>query len=167
MGKTAMTAGQFKEAIEKLGLTLSGAAVLLDVHPRTIRRWANRERAIPGPVHKFLQHLMDARAKSAKATRAPKARKTNGKIKARGVGPTFTAEFADGVTTRMSVFTAPEKLDWARGERLAQMAWQSRWRAQYHKRNGRAALIDTVAPVPPAIVSARFEQDGKMLGTRP
>src|SRR5262245_14220046 len=56
------------------------------------------------------------------------------------VGPTFVCEFSDGVTTRMSVYTALEKLDWARGERLARAAHQSRWRtrmrAQYRKQTG-------------------------------
>jgi hypothetical protein len=66
-----MTAKQFKTALGTLGLTQLEAAVLLDVHPRTIRRWANREREIPGPVNAFLCHLMDAQAKAAKATRAP------------------------------------------------------------------------------------------------
>ena len=36
------------------------------------------------------------------------------------VGPTFVAEFADDVITRMSTFTSLEKLDWGRGERLSQ-----------------------------------------------
>ena len=77
--------------------------------------------------------------------RKPKSPKTR-------VGPTFVAEFADGTTTRMSVFTSLEKLDWERGERLSIAAYQSRFQTR---------------EVPPAIVSARFEQDGKVLGTRP
>jgi hypothetical protein len=81
------------------------------------------------------------------------------------VGPTFVAEFADGTTTRMSTFTSLENLDWDRGIRLSQAAYQSRWRA--HQRKQRPYLVDSVAPVPPAIISARFEQDGKVLGTRP
>src|SRR5262245_45644320 len=67
------------------------------------------------------------------------------------VGPTFVAEFADGATTRMSICTARDKLDWGRGERLSIAAYQSRF--QTHE-------------VPPAIVSARFEQDGKVLAQR-
>jgi len=67
-------------------------------------------------------------------------------------GPTFVAEFSDGTVTRMSVFTSLTKLDWERGERLSQAAYQSRWRTR---------------EVAPAIVSARFEQDGVVLGTRP
>ena len=66
------------------------------------------------------------------------------------VGPTFVAEFADGTITRMSVFTPPD-LDWGRGERLSIAAYQSRFRTH---------------EVPPAIISARFEQDGKVLAQR-
>src|SRR5262249_3138098 len=82
------------------------------------------------------------------------------------VGPTFVAEFADGTTTRMSVFTSPAKLDWDRGERLSITAYQTRGRTR-ERQQGRAYSPPSVAPVPPAIVSARFEQDGKVLGTRP
>jgi DNA-binding transcriptional regulator YdaS (Cro superfamily) len=81
------------------------------------------------------------------------------------VGPTFVAEFADGTVTRMSTFTSLEKLDWERGERLSQAAYQSRWRVRQRKQHPN--LVDSIAPVPPAIISARFEQDGKVLGARP
>jgi len=64
------------------------------------------------------------------------------------LGATFVAEFADGTTTRMSLFTARDKLDWTRGERLSIAAYQSRF--QTHE-------------APPAIVSAHFELDGKVL----
>jgi hypothetical protein len=67
------------------------------------------------------------------------------------VGPTFVAEFADGVVTRMTTFTSLEKLDWDRGERLSQAAYQSRWRTHN---------------APPAIIAAHFEQDGKVLAQR-
>src|SRR5262249_35068787 len=67
------------------------------------------------------------------------------------VGPTFVAEFADGTTTRMSVFTSVEKLDWERGERLSVAAYQSRFQTY---------------EIPPAIVSMRFEQDGVVLAQR-
>jgi hypothetical protein len=80
------------------------------------------------------------------------------------VGPTFVAEFADGTVTRMTTFTSLENLDWNRGERLSQAAWVSRWRMRERKQQ-RPYWI--VAPIPPAIVSARFEQDGKVLGARP
>ena len=62
---------------------------------------------------------------------------------------------------------------------MAQAAYQSRWRtralAQYHEQNGglrltrwqyRENAINLIAPVPPAIISARFEQDGKVLAQR-
>jgi hypothetical protein len=77
------------------------------------------------------------------------------------VGPTFVAEFADGTTTRMSVYTQLKKLDWDRGARLSQAAWEARWRA----RERRPYWV--IAPAPPTIVSARFEQDGAVLARRP
>src|SRR5262245_11577777 len=93
----------------------------------------------------------------------PKQYRRKGKHKDR-VGPTFVAEFADGTVTRMSTFTSLEKLDWERGKRLSQAAWVSRWRMRERKQRPYWAL--SVAPVPPAIVSARFEQDGKVLAQR-
>jgi hypothetical protein len=66
------------------------------------------------------------------------------------VGPTFQATFADGEVTRMTTYCAVENLDWRRGENLSRAAYMSR-----HKDR----------PVPP-IVAAKFEQDGKVLGTR-
>jgi hypothetical protein len=98
--------------------------------------------------------------------RVSKPRKS--KIFKRGkdrVGPTFVAEFADGEITRMSTFTSLENLDWNRGECLAQAAWEARWRARERKQQRPWTLF--VAPVPPAIVSARFEQDGVVLARRP
>jgi len=80
-----------------------------------------------------------------------------------GLGPTFVAEFADGQVTRMSTFTSLEKLDWDRGVRLSHAAYQTRRRARERKQRWPLS----VAPVPPpAIVSARFEQDGKVLAQR-
>jgi hypothetical protein len=81
------------------------------------------------------------------------------------VGPSFIAEFADGTTTRMSTYTSLENLDWDRGVRLSQAAWGSRWRAKHFKQTGRYP-VDAIAPVPPAIVSAFFEQDGVVLAQR-
>src|SRR5262249_38607142 len=80
------------------------------------------------------------------------------------VGPTFVAKFADGEVTRMSVFTPLEKLDWNRGARLSQAAWQSRWRTRERFHEGR--IIALFASTPPEIVSAHFEQDGKVLAQR-
>jgi hypothetical protein len=92
----------------------------------------------------------------AKASKMPRPKKR--------VGPTFVAEFADGTIVRMSVFTSLTKLDWGRGERLSQAAYQSRWRAQHRTYT---LGLNLIAPVPPAIVAARFEQDGVVLGARP
>ena len=65
--------------------------------------------------------------------------------------------------------TAPallEDLDWDRGERLSIAAWQSRRRARERKQQ-RPYRALSVVPVPPAIVSAHFEQDGVVLARRP
>ena len=99
--------------------------------------------------------------------RAAGYRVSKPKAKSKGrVGPTFVAEFADGVVTRMSTFTSLEKLDWDRGERLSIAAWQSRRRARERKQQ-RPYRALSVVPVPPAIVSAHFEQDGVVLARRP
>ena len=86
-------------------------------------------------------------------------------------GPTIVVEFVDGVTTRMSVSTSLEQLDWERGMRLSQAAWQSRWRrrhAQHLKQMGRPCIVDLVAPVPPPVAAAHFErQDGTVLAHWP
>ena len=93
----------------------------------------------------------------AKASKIPRPKKR--------VGPSFIAEFADGTTTRMSVFTSLKKLDWDRGERLSQAAWQSRWRM--HKRAEVGRLVTLWAPTPPAIAEMCFEeQDGRVLARR-
>jgi hypothetical protein len=93
----------------------------------------------------------------------PKRYRRKGKYKDR-VGPTIAVEFADGTTTRMSVFTSLEQLDWNRGLRLSRLAWESRWRARRH--TYQSDTIGPVAPIPPAIVTAHFEQDGKLLAQR-
>ena len=89
----------------------------------------------------------------AKASKIPKPKKR--------VGPTFVAKFADGTTTRMTVYTPLKKLDWDRGARLSQAAYQSRWQRTRHIRAG------FIEPVLPAIVSAYFEQDGIVIARRP
>ena len=68
-GALEMKAEEFCKAINALGLTSGEAAVLLDVHPRTTRRWANREREIPGPVSSFLNYLVRRRTKGRNAIR--------------------------------------------------------------------------------------------------
>jgi hypothetical protein len=60
--------------------------------------------------------------------------------------PTFVATFADDEVTRMSVFTSREKLDMARGVRLARAAYESRMKQA----------------VPP-IIEAHYERDGEVL----
>jgi transcriptional regulator with XRE-family HTH domain len=67
------------------------------------------------------------------------------------VGPTCVCEFSDGTRTRMTTYTSLEKLDWDRGVRLSQAAYQSRHPG---------------APVLPAIISVHFEQDGQVLAQR-
>jgi hypothetical protein len=80
------------------------------------------------------------------------------------VGPTFECRFADVdyTVTRMSVFIPLDNLDWDRAVRLAQAAYQSRWRRMHRV----PPTVDYV-PDPPAIVSAHFEQDGVMLAHYP
>ena len=63
--------------------------------------------------------------------------------------PVFVAEFADGITTRMTTFCEDDsKLDMARGIILARHA--------YHQRTGQRA---------PALAKASFERDGQTLKT--
>ena len=91
----------------------------------------------------------------------PKA-KSKPKSKDR-VGPTCVAKFADGEITRMSTYTSLTRLDWARGERLSQAAYRSRWR----RRQRIYTPYPIVEPVPPAIIVMHFEQDGVVLARRP
>lgn len=76
------------------------------------------------------------------------------------VGPTFVARFADGEITRMSIFSSLEALDWERGLRLSQAAYESRWwtRVRVHG-------VPPLSALPP-IVSAHFERDGVVLAQR-
>jgi hypothetical protein len=117
---------------------------------------------VAAPNDALIEALATVRAAGYRVSK-PRKQKNLKRGKDR-VGPTFIAEFADGTVTRMSVFTPLEKLDWNRGERLSQAAWEARWRARERKQR-RPHWI--VAPVPPAIVSARFEQDGVVLACRP
>jgi hypothetical protein len=107
------------------------------------------------PLSKALAMVKAAgyRITRAKASKIPRPKKR--------VGPSFVAKFADGVVTRMSVFTSLEKLDWARGERLSQAAYVSRWR------RARRVRADFIEPVLPVIVAMHFEQDGMVLARRP
>jgi hypothetical protein len=55
-----MTHTQYRAALAALGLTVVGAARLLDVDERTSRRWAMGDRPIPGTVARFLSFLISA-----------------------------------------------------------------------------------------------------------
>jgi hypothetical protein len=102
------------------------------------------------PSDALIQALATVRAAGYRVSK-PRKSKTFKRGKDR-VGPTFVAEFADGEVTRMTTCCSPENLDWKRGERLSQAAYQSR--RQTHD-------------APPAIISAWFEQDGEVLARRP
>lgn len=53
-----MTPDEYRNVLEKLGLTQSAAARLLGVDDRTSRRWACGERDIPPPAERFLRYLI-------------------------------------------------------------------------------------------------------------
>ena len=76
------------------------------------------------------------------------------------VGPTCVAMFADGEVTRMSTYTSLTRLDWERGLRLSQAAYESRWQTRV-----RVHGVPPLSALPP-IVSAYFEQDGVVLARR-
>lgn len=58
MTKRPMLAAEFKAAMKRLKLSLTGAAKLLDVDRSTVIRWRAGERRIPGPVANFLRYLI-------------------------------------------------------------------------------------------------------------
>ena len=53
-----MTADEYRNAIDHLGLSQIAAARLLGVDERTSRRWANGERDVPPPAQRFLRYLI-------------------------------------------------------------------------------------------------------------
>jgi DNA-binding transcriptional regulator YiaG len=53
-----MTPDEYRETIERLGLSQVRAALLLGVDERTSRRWAIGERDIPPPAERFLRYLI-------------------------------------------------------------------------------------------------------------
>jgi hypothetical protein len=112
------------------------------------------------------------------------------KHKSTRVGPTCVVAFSDGETVRMTTYTPYDSLDWARGERLAQAAYVTRWRARRRPPYSRATMqwwmgtdwkqkaawtsagsiyeTDLIEPVLPVIVSMHFETpNGTVLGRRP
>jgi len=56
-----MNAQQYRKALERLGLTQVAAGQLLDVGPRTSRRYALDEAKIPMPVTILLRLLLKKR----------------------------------------------------------------------------------------------------------
>jgi hypothetical protein len=101
--------------------------------------------------------------------------------------PVFVAEFADGERVRMSTH-CPKGLDWERGRKLAQAAWQTRmwqrqvtpaweriqaerpqpdqdapkedWEKFWHRKQALADFQATMPepPAPPEIVECHFER---------
>lgn len=63
------------------------------------------------------------------------------------VGPTCVVRFVDGTVCRMTTHTDDVRLDWDRGMRLCQAAYESRRKMPA-----------------PAALSVHFERDGEMLG---
>ena len=55
--RPVMTPEQFRTALAALGLSQSGFARVARVDPRTVRKWAAGDRAIPGPVVVLLELL--------------------------------------------------------------------------------------------------------------
>jgi DNA-binding transcriptional regulator YiaG len=56
-----MTPDEYRQAIERLGLSQVAAARLLGVDARTSRRWASGERDVPPPAVRFLRSLLPQR----------------------------------------------------------------------------------------------------------
>lgn len=54
-----MTSDEYRQTIDRLGLTQNAAARLLGVDERTSRRWALGERDIPPPAQRFLRYLIE------------------------------------------------------------------------------------------------------------
>jgi hypothetical protein len=54
-----MTAKQYRAALDRLGLSQKGAARLFGADPRTSRRWALDEAAIPETVAMILRYLIN------------------------------------------------------------------------------------------------------------
>jgi hypothetical protein len=59
-----MTADEYRYSLERLGFSQPAAAKALGVDPRTSRRWANDQRAIPEPVAIALRKMLADRTDS-------------------------------------------------------------------------------------------------------
>jgi DNA-binding transcriptional regulator YiaG len=64
-----VTSDEFRDTIERLGLSQIAAARLLGVDARTSRRWASGERDIPPPVVRFLRYLIATKKTGDQAMR--------------------------------------------------------------------------------------------------
>lgn len=62
-----MTAAEYADAIDRLGLSQTAAAKLLGVDARTSRRWISGERDVPEPAARFLRYLIATRKTGAQA----------------------------------------------------------------------------------------------------
>ena len=60
-----MTAKQFRDALDRLGLSQLAAARLLGVDGRTARAWALDERQVPGPIAVLLRLMLDKKITAA------------------------------------------------------------------------------------------------------
>lgn len=57
-----MTATQFKRAVKRVEMTLNGFARFINIHPRTVRRYASGELPVPRHVEAVLSLLQNNRA---------------------------------------------------------------------------------------------------------
>ena len=57
-----MNADQFRAALADLALSQAGFARLVMVDARTVRRWCDGTRAVPGPVVALLGFMQDNQA---------------------------------------------------------------------------------------------------------
>jgi DNA-binding transcriptional regulator YiaG len=64
-----MTPDEYRQAIDRLGLSQIAAARLLGVDARTSRRWASGERDIPPPAVRFLRYLIATKKTGEQAMR--------------------------------------------------------------------------------------------------
>lgn len=69
-----MTAKQFRAALDRLGLSQAAAANLVGADPRTGRRWALDERAVPECVAILLRLLIDGKITVEDIERAKRPR---------------------------------------------------------------------------------------------
>lgn len=56
-----MTANQFRAALDRLELTQTSAAKILDANDRTVRRWASDERSVPVQVGILLRLMVSGK----------------------------------------------------------------------------------------------------------